>query len=117
MPEALPTEIHSIVEMKANYYLPTTDNLYLQAIESNNLDTAQWPVDQAGKDMREGGGTLFVEGDHKTFEAMGHCAAYHMNGKDIFICHGYSVPLKGASILVQKEIRWTKDEWPVLSDK
>lgn len=74
-------------------------------------------VDQAGKDMREGGGTLFVEGDHKTFEAMGHCAAYHMNGKDIFICHGYSVPLKGASILVQKEIQWTKDEWPVLSDK
>ncbi len=71
-------------------------------------------VDHNGKDMREGGGTLFVEGDHKTFEAMGHCAAYQINGKDLFICHGYSVPLKGASILVQKEICWTEDGWPIL---
>ena len=72
--------------------------------------------DRNGKDMRKGGGTLFVEGDHQSFEAMGHCAAYHMNGKDIFICHGYSVEMEGAALLVQKEITWTEDGWPVAKD-
>ena len=71
-------------------------------------------LDRDGRDMRLGGGTLFIEGDHQEYEAMGHCAAYHMDGKDIFICHGYSVALKGASILVQKEIHWTEDGWPWL---
>lgn len=66
--------------------------------------------------MRKGGGTLFVEGDHQSFEAMGHCAAYRMNGKDIFICHGYSVEMEGAALLVQKEITWTEDGWPVAKD-
>lgn len=68
--------------------------------------------DREGKDMLLGGGTLLVEGDKKEFEAMGHCAAYHFDGKDIFICHGYSIPHDGASILVQREIRWTNDGWP-----
>ena len=72
--------------------------------------------DRSGKDMRKGGGTLFVEGDHQSFEAMGHCAAYHMDGKDIFICHGYSVAMEGTALLVQKEIIWTKDGWPVAKD-
>lgn len=72
--------------------------------------------DRDGKDMRKGGGTLFVQGDHQTYEAMGHCAAYHMDGKDLFICHGYSVDLAGAALLVQKEITWTKDGWPTIKD-
>ena len=69
-------------------------------------------TDREGKDMRLGGGTLFAEGDHQTFEAMGHCSAYNFNGQDLFLCHGYSVGLKGASVLIQKEIRWTDDGWP-----
>ena len=40
--------------------------------------------------------------------------SYHLNNEDIFICHGYSVPLEGASVLVQKTIRWTADGWPEL---
>ena len=72
--------------------------------------------DRDGKDMRKGGGTLFVQGDHQTYEAMGHCAAYHMDGKDLFICHGYSVDLAGAALLVQKEITWTDDDWPTIKD-
>ena len=69
-------------------------------------------LDRNGKDMRDGGGTLFLEGDKKQFEAVGHCAAYHVNGEDIFICHGYSIAHQGASILVQRPIRWTADGWP-----
>lgn len=71
-------------------------------------------LDRNGKDMRDGGGTLFLEGDKKQFEAVGHCAAYHVNGEDIFICHGYSIAHQGASILVQRPIRWTADGWPML---
>jgi arabinan endo-1,5-alpha-L-arabinosidase len=64
--------------------------------------------------MLTGGGTIFFEGDNKQYEAAGHCAAYHINGEDIFICHGYSITHKGASILVRKSIRWSADGWPYL---
>ena len=50
--------------------------------------------------MRYGGGKLFLKGDKKTYEAAGHCAAYTMDGQDIFICHGYSIA------------QWTADGWP-----
>lgn len=69
-------------------------------------------VDRDGEDMREGGGTPVIAGDKKEFEALGHCAAYHYDDKDIFICHGYSIAHNGASILVQRPIRWTADGWP-----
>jgi len=71
-------------------------------------------VDRNGVDMREGGGTLIFEGDKKQFEAAGHCAVYHFGDEDIFICHGYSIEHKGASILIQRPIRWTADGWPTL---
>ena len=71
-------------------------------------------LDRNGIDMSEGGGTLFIEGDKKQFEAAGHCAVYHLGEEDIFICHGYSIQHKGASILIQRPIRWTADAWPVL---
>jgi arabinan endo-1,5-alpha-L-arabinosidase len=71
-------------------------------------------LDRNGIDMREGGGTLFIEGDKKQFEAAGHCAVYHLDDEDIFICHGYSITHNGASILIQRLIRWTADGWPIL---
>lgn len=73
-------------------------------------------LDSKNIDMRYGGGNLFLEGDKKTFEAAGHCAVYHMDGQDIFICHGYSVAHNGASILIQRPITWTKDGWPILAE-
>lgn len=71
-------------------------------------------LDSKGMDMRYGGGNLFLEGDKKTYEAAGHSAAYHLDGEDIFICHGYSVAQEGASVLIQRSIRWTSDGWPTL---
>ena len=71
-------------------------------------------LDSKGFDMRYGGGNLFLEGDKKAYEAAGHCAAYHIDGQDIFICHGYSVAQGGASVLIQRPIRWTPDGWPTL---
>jgi len=71
-------------------------------------------VDHLGMDMRLGGGKLLIEGDKREYEALGHCAAYRFDTEDLFICHGYSVPLEGASVLVQKRIVWTADGWPEL---
>jgi arabinan endo-1,5-alpha-L-arabinosidase len=71
-------------------------------------------LDREGRDMLNGGGTLFLEGDKTEFEAAGHCAAYDMNGESIFICHGYSARLNGAALLIQKPIKWTSDQWPYL---
>ena len=69
-------------------------------------------LDSKGVDMRYGGGNLFFEGDKKEFEAAGHCAVYHIDGQDIFLCHGYSIARNGASILIQRPLTWTPDGWP-----
>jgi len=71
-------------------------------------------VDKQGVSMTDGGGSLILEGDKQEFEAAGHCAAYHWEQGDIFICHGYSVALNGASLLIEKRIEWTNDNWPIL---
>ena len=71
-------------------------------------------LDREDKDMAAGGGTLFIEGDKKAYDAAGHCAAYTFGGEDIFICHGYSIAHGGASILIQRPIHWTADGWPML---
>jgi arabinan endo-1,5-alpha-L-arabinosidase len=72
-------------------------------------------LDRDGKDMADGGGALFIEGDKQEFEAAGHCAAYDLDdGQTIFICHGYSTRLNGASILIQRNVSWTDDGWPTI---
>lgn len=69
-------------------------------------------LDNRGIDMLDGGGVPVLEGDKVNYEAAGHCAAYHFDGKDIFICHGYRIP-GGESLLITKEIKW-QDGWPTL---
>ena len=79
---------------------------------SKNVDGPY--LDKRSNDMLNGGGTVLLEGDKKQYEATGHCAAYSIDGKDIFIYHGYSTEMKGAPVLIQREIRWTDDGWPEL---
>lgn len=69
-------------------------------------------LDNRGIDMLDGGGYPVLEGDKKNYEAAGHCAAYHINGKDLFICHGYRMP-GGEPVLVERQIRWDNG-WPTL---
>ncbi len=73
-------------------------------------------LDRDGRDMAEGGGTVVIEGDKRVFEAAGHSAAYRFGGRDIFICHGYSIADGGASVLVQRDIEWSEDGWPQLAE-
>lgn len=80
---------------------------------SQNVDGPY--TDRNGRDMAEGGGDIFLEGDKVNYDAAGHCAAYDLpTGQTIFVCHGYSTPLNGASLLVQRPISWTADGWPEL---
>ena len=71
-------------------------------------------LDSNGKDMVNGGGDLFLEGDKEQWEAAGHCAVYNFDGEDLFICHGYSATQNGAALLIQRPISWTADGWPKL---
>lgn len=79
-------------------------------------------LDMEGKDMAKGGGTLVIEGDKKEFEAVGHCSVYDViqEGSDLtvtlFLCHGYSIKLEGHAILVQREITWSQEGWPLLKN-
>ena len=73
--------------------------------------------DRNGKDMRLGGGEIFIEGDKTEFEALGHCSVYNFDGEDWFFCHGYSVSKNGAPLLVQRKIAWTADGWPVVANQ
>ena len=71
-------------------------------------------LDKEGRDMAEGGGSALFEGDKTNFEAAGHCAVYSLSSDCcIFICHGYSIPLQGQSILIQRPLRW-EDGWPAV---
>ena len=74
-------------------------------------------LDRKGKPMEEGGDTIFLEGDKRNYEAAGHCAVYDLpTGETLFICHGYSKKMNGASILIQRLITWTSDGWPKLDN-
>ncbi len=71
-------------------------------------------LDQDGRDLAQGGGTLVYKGD-RNYVAGGHSAAYRMpDGREIFICHGYDREY-GESRLVLKSMTFT-DGWPVLSN-
>ena len=73
--------------------------------------------DKNGVALNENGGTIVAEGDRLKWYGVGHCAAYHMNDKDYLIFHGYDAKDEGRSKLIIKEIRWDKDNWPLIDNK
>jgi len=73
-------------------------------------------VDKEGKKMIHGGGTLIAEGNDK-WAAVGHQAAYTLNGKDLLIFHGYDKSDNGKPKLIIRELKWDNALWPVVSLK
>ena len=69
-------------------------------------------LDKEGRDMAQGGGSPVIGGNAE-FVAIGHSAAYHFDGKDYFMAHGYS-RTDGASKLFLVEMAWDEDGWPVV---
>ena len=68
-------------------------------------------VDKNGKDMADGGGSVLVEGDGEKWAGVGHCAAYTIDGNDIFVSHAYDKKT-GRSQLLVRPITWGDDGWP-----
>ncbi len=71
-------------------------------------------LDKEGRSLSAGGGTILLQGNRQ-WAGVGHCAAYHFDGKDYLIAHGYSTSEDGASKLILREIYWDEDEWPVVN--
>ncbi|GGD51777.1 arabinan endo-1,5-alpha-L-arabinosidase [Lacimicrobium alkaliphilum] len=69
-------------------------------------------LDKDGKDMRQGGGTLVLEGN-KDWVALGHNAAYSIDGKDYLVFHAYESADNGVQKLKIMPIEWQND-WPVV---
>ncbi len=70
-------------------------------------------LDREGKDMADGGGTILLY-NNDDFNAAGHNSAYHFDGKDYFVSHGYSRKPHGGSRLVLREMQWDAEGWPLV---
>ena len=71
-------------------------------------------VDKDGRELTRGGGSLVVDSNDE-FVAIGHSAAYHFDGKDYFMAHGYSLSEDGVSKLFFREMTWDEEGWPFVS--
>lgn len=71
-------------------------------------------LDKEGMPMDKGGGSLVIEGN-KDFAGIGHNSAYHLDGKDYFICHAYALVENGAPKLFIREMNWSPDGWPIVT--
>lgn len=69
-------------------------------------------VDREGKPMSDGGGTL-IAGPDDRYAGVGHCGLCRVDGRWLFVAHGYDRQQGGASKLVLRSLRFD-DGWPVL---
>jgi arabinan endo-1,5-alpha-L-arabinosidase len=71
-------------------------------------------VDQAGADMRAGGGTLLIKGEGK-YIGPGHGAVSELDdGRFLFSFHYYDDENRGQPWISVRELTWDDDGWPVL---
>jgi len=70
-------------------------------------------LDQDGKDMAAGGGTVIRDGDgdHR-YVALGHNSIFSENDDAWLVCHGYDRHRDGAPILVLERLLWD-GAWPL----
>lgn len=69
-------------------------------------------LDQAGKNMAQGGGTLLLQGDANCY-GVGHNAVVTFEGTDYLIFHGYDAKNKGISKLRIEKLKWNNG-WPIV---
>lgn len=102
------------------YYLFVSYDFCCRGLKSNykvvvgrSKDVTGPYVDKEGRKLTQGGGSLVI-GQNDDFVAIGHSAAYHFDGKDYFMAHGYSRTEDGASKLFLREMTWDEAGWPVV---
>ena len=70
-------------------------------------------VDKSGEKLNNGGGTLIASGN-EDWAAVGHNGICLDNGIYYFVCHGYDKHDNGRANLIVRELKWDKDDWPVV---
>ena len=73
-------------------------------------------VDQAGKPMANGGGTILRQGDENWY-GVGHNAVASFDGTDYLVYHGYDAHDDGKPKLRIEKLLWDKNGWPVVGKK
>lgn len=68
-------------------------------------------LDESGKNMAEGGGTLVLKGN-ESWAGLGHNSAYTFDGKDYLVFHAYETADNGLQKLKILEMDWSEDGWP-----
>jgi arabinan endo-1,5-alpha-L-arabinosidase len=69
--------------------------------------------DRDGKDMLEGGGTLFL-GTVGNAIGPGHAGIFSEGSTNWFSCHFYDATRSGIATVSVRQLQWTTDGWPVL---
>jgi arabinan endo-1,5-alpha-L-arabinosidase len=70
-------------------------------------------LDEAGKDLLQGGGTLLSESEGR-FIGPGHAGIFTEGGKNWFSFHYYDGERNGARTLGIRKLEWNAEGWPVL---
>lgn len=68
-------------------------------------------LDQSGKPMTQGGGTLVLQGDANWY-GVGHNAVCTFDNTDYLVYHGYDAADNGKSKLLIRPLRWDATGWP-----
>jgi arabinan endo-1,5-alpha-L-arabinosidase len=71
-------------------------------------------IDQAGKDMLHGGGSLFL-GSEGRFIGPGHAGIIPVGKANWFSCHFYDGQRDGMRTLGLGQLQWGADGWPLLT--
>jgi arabinan endo-1,5-alpha-L-arabinosidase len=69
-------------------------------------------TDREGRDMREGGGTVVVQGEGD-IHGPGHCAVLRDGDRELLVHHAYDGKRHGAAVLQLRPISW-EDDWPII---
>jgi arabinan endo-1,5-alpha-L-arabinosidase len=69
-------------------------------------------LDQEGRSLASGGGTLLLQGNEKWY-GTGHNAVCHFGNTDYLVFHGYDASDKGISKLRIEKLSWEKG-WPLV---
>lgn len=70
-------------------------------------------LDQSGKSMATGGGTILMQGDANWY-GVGHNAVVSFDGTDYLVYHGYDAHDSGKPKLNIRKLDWNKDGWPIV---
>lgn len=72
-------------------------------------------VDKDGVALRNGGGSVFLQGD-KNWYGVGHNGVFSAGGKDYIVYHGYDAADGGKCKLRIRKLTWDAKGWPVTGD-